>query len=355
MSRELTVAASGACSFIEFAVSTGADRQALLRRSGIDSAILQDRDNRLPFSKYVALIRAGKALCANPAIALHFGEAVDCSEIAVPVGGATNFDDAVKVGNRYAPLAIEVEHTGAADRFTFERLAGHLWFVDNRINPNDFPELTESAFARMVCSIRRLMGDVSVIKAMQVTHAEPSYRGEYDRIFRVPVTFESCRNGMHIDEVMMARFPFPKPSTYVNGVLQNHAEALLKKLESSQSTRGRVEELLVPILHTSDVSIDAIAGELGLSRQTLFRKLKSEGVTFQQVIDDLRHRLALHYLISEKASVKRTARVVGFSDPTAFSRAFKRWTGSAPSEYVASRQPAPAIAQRPRPSRSARE
>jgi len=76
--------------------------------------------------------------------------------------------------------------------------------------------------------------------------------------------------------------------------------------------------------------MDTIAARLGLSRQTLFRRLKAEGVTFEQVLDSLRHKLALHYLSGKKTSVSQTAYLVGFSDPAAFSRAFKRWTGSSP-------------------------
>ena len=80
--------------------------------------------------------------------------------------------------------------------------------------------------------------------------------------------------------------------------------------------------------------METIAGELGLSRQTLFRRLKAEGTTFERVLDDLRHRLALHYLDGGKMSVNQTAYLVGFSDPAAFSRAFKRWTGSSPRAYL---------------------
>jgi AraC-like DNA-binding protein len=78
-----------------------------------------------------------------------------------------------------------------------------------------------------------------------------------------------------------------------------------------------------------------IAKKLGVSRQTLFRKLRSEGVTFEKVLDELRYKLALHYLSEKKMSVNQTAYLVGFSDPAAFSRAFKRWTGSSPRAHAA--------------------
>ena len=79
------------------------------------------------------------------------------------------------------------------------------------------------------------------------------------------------------------------------GILSAHAEELLRRLEQSKSMRGRVESLLMPILHTGNADMDTLAGKLGLSRQTLFRKLKMEGVTFEKVLDELRHTMALHY------------------------------------------------------------
>ena len=86
----------------------------------------------------------------------------------------------------------------------------------------------------------------------------------------------------------------------------------------------------MPILHTGDASVDIIANKLGFSRQTLFRRLKAEGATFEKVLDELRHKLALHYLSGKKVSVNETAYLLGFSESAAFSRAFKRWTGSSP-------------------------
>src|SRR5438105_14762356 len=117
--RDLTVAASGVRALMNLAVSRGASRTTLSDRSGIDEADLQDRDNRVLFSKYVALMRAGQELCNDPALALHFAEAVDVSEISVTctVGGAETIDGALAQVNRYSRLAVEVEGVGTGDRF----------------------------------------------------------------------------------------------------------------------------------------------------------------------------------------------------------------------------------------------
>ena len=92
----------------------------------------------------------------------------------------------------------------------------------------------------------------------------------------------------------------------------------------------QVEALIEPLLESGPVRIDAVARELGLSRQTLYRRLKDEGVTFEAVLDRVRRRLAIRYVREQGMAVKEAAWRLGFSDPAAFSRAFKRWTGSSP-------------------------
>ena len=134
-----------------------------------------------------------------------------------------------------------------------------------------------------------------------------------------------------VDESWMFHRVSDQPR-YVFGVLSQRADALLRELESSKTLRGRVESLLLPVLHKGDIGMDSIAEKLAMSRQTLFRRLKDEGTSFEVVLDDLRHKLALDYLGAKKVSVNETAFLVGFSDPAAFSRAFKRWTGKSPRD-----------------------
>jgi AraC-like DNA-binding protein len=317
---------------MEMAVSKGASPAVLAERSGIDPADLENQDHRIRFASYIALMRAGKELCNDPALALHFGEAFDVAEMSIvgPLGGACEtMAEGIAMMNRYAGLAIELDGAETTDRYQLKRSGRRVWMIDTRPNANDFPEVTESSFARMVCGARRYFRQSHFVKAVHVTHPEPEYRAEYDRIFQVPVIFKSNKNALLIDGAFLT-YKTPPSSRYASGILSAHAEELLKRLDRSKSTRGRVESLLLPVLQTGDARIDMIARKLGLSRQTLFRRLKAEGVTFEKVLDELRHTMALHYLSENKASVNETAYLLGFSDPAALSRAFKRWTGSSP-------------------------
>ena len=92
-----------------------------------------------------------------------------------------------------------------------------------------------------------------------------------------------------------------------------------------------VEAHLEPLLAEGRIGVESVARALGYSRQTLYRRLKAEGVTFEEVLDGLRRRLALRFIREDGLSVKDAAYRLGFSDPAAFSRAFKRWTGASPN------------------------
>jgi AraC-like DNA-binding protein len=240
-------------------------------------------------------------------------------------------DEALTQINRFHRLAADLQGV-LAEPLVVAREDGQLMLIDNRRIPG-FPEFTEAFFARLVSSTRRGT-DIPLAKAVHFAHAEPPYRDEYDRIFRVPIVFGSDKNALALDDFWLT-FRNPQAQRYAFGVFSERAEALLKKLENTRTVHGRVESLLIPMLHTGETGMEAIAAKMGVSPKTLFRKLKDEGVTFERVLDELRRKLALEYLDGRKVSVNEVAYLVGFSDPASFSRAFKRWTGTSPRNRTA--------------------
>jgi AraC-like DNA-binding protein len=340
---EPSISAGFARALMELAVQKGASRVLLAERSGIDPTELDDQDNRIPLTKYTTLMRAGQELGNDPALALHFGETYAITELSIValIGQACEtVADAMVQLERFGRLIVDVAvDDPQGRRHVFSREHGQVWLIDTRSNPNEFPELTESSFARTASASLRAPGLPASLREVHFTHPAPSYRAEYDRIFQVPVTFESDRNALLLSDDSFLNVKIQQPSRYVFGILSERAEALLESLETAQSTRRRLESLLIPILHTGETGMDAVASRMGLSRTTLFRKLKAEGVTFAKVLDELRHKMALSYLAGKNVSVTATAYLVGFSEPAAFSRAFKRWTGTSPRAMRASKAP----------------
>lgn len=329
---EQSVSAAYARGLVDLAVKKGADQQALLMQSRIESEELLDPDARIPLERYIELMRAARASSGDDALALHYGEATDISSVSV-IGligqAAGTMMDALVQLNRYVRLVVDVNLTGG-QRFELDHNRDGLWLVDTRKHPNRFPELTESAFAQLITGPRHL-GVPAFARTVHVTHPAPAYAAEYQRIFQTPVTFQSDRNAIRIDPAVMTQRVARLPE-YAFGVLTGHADALLGTLDGPETTRSAVEQLLIRGLPAGNIQMRDVADQLSVSRQTLYRRLRAEGVTFDHVLDDLRLRLAREYLGPGNLSVNETAYLLGFSDPAAFSRAFKRWTGSSPRD-----------------------
>jgi AraC-like DNA-binding protein len=335
---EPTVGAGYAKGLLDFAVSKGAPQGKLLERAHIAPQDVEDLDNRIPLSRYVALMKAGIDLLNEPALALQYGEAVRMQDLSIVGLICEACETTLDVGmqlNRYGRLVFDVNPGNGSSMVRLVNRDDGLWMQVANQSFNSDQLVIEAELARLVWNTRTMFrGHPHLQKSpfpleLHFSHAEPSYRAEYERVFQAPITFGTTWNALRFDPEFLT-LRQPPINRYVFGVLSERAEALLKSLESAKTTRGQVEGLLIPDLHKGEQSIERIAEKMGLSRQTLYRKLKAEGVTFEKVLDELRHKMALHYLNGKKVSVNETAYLVGFSEPSAFSRAFRRWTGTSP-------------------------
>lgn len=134
---------------------------------------------------------------------------------------------------------------------------------------------------------------------------------------------------------MGAFAPRPPGASPISSILGSLAKAVVAAVERQSAFRRDVDRRIDCLLETGEARIERIASDMGISRQTLYRRLKDEGTTFEDLLDKRRHQLALRYLREDKMSVKAASYRLGFSDPAAFSRAFKRWTGASPRAALA--------------------
>ena len=334
-----TISAGYPRGLVDFAAGKGADRAELLRRAGLTEKDLEHQDNRVPLDRYIALYEAAVALTGTPAIALQFGEAVRMQEVSIVGLICEACETTVDVGrelNRYAALVLDDTRSEPAVLMRGVYKDGGFWIETPHDAFGMSRYLVEAELARLVWNGRAMFAntpefhELKYPRQIHFTHADPGYASEYERVFQAPVVFNSHWNAMEVDAAFLT-LKQPPVNRYVFGVLSERADALLKSLKDAKTMRGRVENMLLPILHRGDISMDMIADRFGVSRQTLYRNLRAEGTTYEAVLDDLRHRMALNFLAGGKVSINETAYLVGFSEPAAFSRAFKRWTGKSPS------------------------
>ena len=255
----------------------------------------------------------------------------ELSIVGLLMEASKTIGDAYIQMQRYGRLAIEMDQVSKGARFTMVRESGRLFLVDAQRWPEKQPELTESAFAWLVCGPRRYMGR-SPVKAVNVAWEKPAYWEAYERVFQCPVTFNARWNALEMYPDSLS-WPVQQNPKYVFGMLTERADALVAELTQTRTTKGRLHNILVSHLHKGEITAEGAAKQLGLSRQTLFRRLKDEGTSYSELLDALRSEMAQEYLKGGKAALNEVAYLVGYSDAASFTKAFKRWTGKTPGEF----------------------
>jgi len=161
-------------------------------------------------------------------------------------------------------------------------------------------------------------------------YPEPKNNDLYRKVFGKRVKFSQNRNGLYLDkQSLKASISTSNPAA--QEVFRKECERLLPH----EQTRGEISEQVKMLLISARLEFPTspeIAGKLHISESTLRRRLKKEGTSFQELLDQVRSKLAHEYLATTQLPVSRIAELLGFSDSANFRRSFKRWANTTPSQ-----------------------
>ena len=193
--------------------------------------------------------------------------------------------------------------------------------------------LVEEAFASFLQVARGLVGPTYRPTRVDLCHSAPPYEEVYRELFGCEVRFGQTANLFVSDAAWMAR-KLPTHDPLAHRQTMQFLELSNAREQESLELVTSVERLLRQNLAEMP-TLSEIARQLCLSERTLRRRLTDQGVSFQSLLDGQRRNRALELLGNSKLSIEQVAFAVGFSDPHNFRRAFRRWTGAAPSEVRA--------------------
>lgn len=179
---------------------------------------------------------------------------------------------------------------------------------------------------------RTITGEPLSALEVRFTHPPPKDLTHHLRLFPCPVLFNQPHNGYVFPSALL-HTPVISHDSALCAELEAQAEQMLAKLPKAGDLSRRVQELISAELRGGNPSADNIAEKLSIHPKTLSRRLKSEGTSHQQLLDQLRYRLAERYLRRPNLSIGEVAFLLGYSDTSSFNKAFKRWTGAAPLAY----------------------
>lgn len=319
---------------LQTAIGLGLDRARLLSEAGLSEADLADRDAYLPFAKQIAL---GEALIrARPGVniglaALRHVSPADFGVLGYVITNSASLREALEAFVRFqrlitdgvrwrielgAACTVTVEADPGYERlgYPIEALVG-LWLVLGRM-------LTGHAWAPIEARFRHApLGDV----------------GEVERSVGAPVRFRAGENALILSLETLA-LPVTAGRAALAPSLAQLAEATLVQLDGYGTTTARLRALLFDQIPRGVTGKAELARAIGLSERTLNRRLREEGTTFRDVLEEVRRELAMSWLADARHAVYEVAFLLGYREPSTFYRSFRRWTGASPKAWRRARR-----------------
>jgi len=315
----------------------GLDPEPLFREAGVSAQSIRDPHARLDLPKGQALLRTAASRIADPAFGLKAGECWHPSNL-----GALG----------YAWLA------SSTLRSALGRLARYWRIINTRVaaaleeTPEDVtfvhrPPLAEEPVERvrgnvtlavLLAMCRTNFGRELKPRRVAFRHAAPADCGPYRALFDCPIEFGSDANRFALGRTD-ADAPLPTSNRQLAAVHDRIlAEALARLDERDVAARARAA--LLERLSSGALSERGLANDLHMSRRSLQRRLAQVDATYQSLLDDTRRDLALRYIEDPAKSITDITFLLGYSQQSALTRAFRRWTGTSPSAYRARSFPA---------------
>lgn len=219
-------------------------------------------------------------------------------------------------------------------RFRFEREGEHAT-LQNEVPPglSVAPAYSENALASTIVMIRRMTESEVPVVAAYFRHEPPEHSDAYREIFGERVIFRAPIDALVIPaECLDAKLIHADPA--LAAILERHVQMLIATAPPV-SLRARIAQLIGNDLEGHTPAAEDIAQRFHMSARTLRRLLREEGCNFRDILAEVQRERAFRFLCDPAVSIGEVSYRTGFSDPNAFHRAFKRWTGRTPGEFRA--------------------
>jgi AraC-like DNA-binding protein len=182
--------------------------------------------------------------------------------------------------------------------------------------------------------LRMLAGPPGVARSVSFEHPRPAHHGEYTRIFGGVERFAQPMTRLEFDRALLDRPQTNQhPALYM--VLRAEAERALERVTAGLRLSDQLRQYLLSRPPSRIPDLPTVARDFGISARSLRRRLAAEATSYRALVQATLEASAGHLLRNPKHSIQETAHALGFSDAGAFHRAFKRWTGMTPKEYLA--------------------
>lgn len=315
----------------------GIEARPLLIRAGLSEEDTGDSLRRVPAAAQARFLECAAEALGDGALGLHLAAAEDPRTIGLVFylgAAAKNLGEAMELMTRYVSIADECarlnlapQPDGVALEYKFAGLSRHL-----------LRQQSEFALAMAIKAIRFATGREIGPVRVRFAHVRTSDLKDFVRFFGCPVEFNAPSDHLAFSRETLA-LPLITANPHLLLTLRPICEAEVGAAnKKAGSLRASVETEVQRLLPQGQANIETVAKALGLSARTLSRNLAAEGSAFTEIMDELRHTLALQYLEEPNLPLAEIAWLLGYGTATSFTHAFRRWAGRPPSAVRSTRR-----------------
>lgn len=308
----------------------GLTRETLLREARLDERQVQDPDSRIPLAAVARLWRSLTKHVPDPAIGLRLGADARVREFGL-VGYTMAFSNTV--GSALRRLGHYSRIVSDALVVTLETEGEATWLrIDVQPALRAFRLAADARLAAVLSACREIAAAPIAPLMVQLPYRRPPDVKDYETFFAAPLEFGALATAFLLRNDDLAR-PVVVADPTLTGYLDRLAEQALAALGSERTVRDRVRRVLWSELTEAVPSLDRVASTLGVSARTLQRQLREEGTSFVGALTELRKEMAPALLRDGRLAVSEVAFLLGYEDPSAFQRTFRRWFGRSPRAF----------------------
>ncbi|UUX95241.1 AraC family transcriptional regulator [Aquabacterium sp. J223] len=318
---------------VETLLGLGVPAVETLKGTGLSAQDLEDAQTLTSVGQYLTACRNAVRLVPDPITPFLLGRKMHLSAYGMygyalmcSVTLRNFFDDGVKYHHLATPtVVIEWREEAGAAIWSFPRLTSPELSADlHRF-------LIELQLMLHAVHLKDVAGPACTPLKATLSYPQPPHADHYARFLECPVSFNAPACELHFDAAILDK-PTQLAHKLTSTLMQATCERLIGQAKISAGASGEVYQILMATPGRLP-ALGEVAAMVHMHERTLRRKLESEGTSFGEIVDDVRASLAIEYLRTTKMKTDDIAALVGFSDAANFRRAFKRWTGKAPSDF----------------------
>ncbi|MDX2212645.1 MAG: AraC family transcriptional regulator [Oculatellaceae cyanobacterium bins.114] len=333
--KEATFSVNLIRDIVHYAAAQGIEVDSLCHAIGIDPQLLETPDSHITGEPLRSLWRELVQRTGDHDVGLHIGEHFNLAAIGLlgyVLFNCPTFEQVLEKLSRYLSLfsqGINLQVSVVNQQVWCDcTVVNHLknYLIEEPRHP------IESTFSALLTAAKTLTGQPLSPEVVWFQHPRPTTISEHQRIFQSPILFAQSTNRL-VFNISCLKWSILSANASLLFVFEQHAEVMMRELSQTDTYSSQVVRSLIQGLKGEVPTIEAIARELTMSVRNLQRGLQAEGTSYQRLLEETRKELAIQYLKKPDVVIHDVAFLLGFSEPSAFHRAFKRWTGETPRKY----------------------